>query len=221
MTEPAAAARSRLYQLLAAGFGFPERGLFETIASGSYVEALEEALSALAFDVEPSGLLAALRLPPETTYESFQADFIQHFELGAAGPPCPLYGGVYMGGRTTVWEELIRFYNHFGLHLSKENRDLPDHLATELEFVHFLTYREAETTIEASVTALRRAERDFLTRHPVVWLGQLVTRLEKKGAPAFYRALVDLTRRFTTTDLRYLESLVGRETGQSALVRLP
>ncbi len=59
--------------------------------------------------------------------------------------------------------------------------------------------------------------RDFLARQPVAWLGQLVTRLEKKGAPAFYRALVDLTRAFTGDDLAYLRSLVGQERGQSAL----
>ena len=209
--------RSRLYQLLAATLAFPSADFYDSVRDGSQRTALLAVVASLPYALSVDNE-AALLPPPDSTYEAFQADYIQHFEVGTAGPPCPLYGGVYMGGRTQVWEELIRFYNHFGLHLAQGNRDLPDHLGTELEFLHYLAYREAEAESQESVAALRRAQRDFLAHHPTRWLGLLTNRVAKKGAPPFYQTILRLTESFVQTDLRYLEDLVGRERGQSALV---
>lgn len=40
-------------------------------------------------------------------------------------------------------EDLVRLHGRFGLELADSPRGLPDHLATQLEFVHFLAFREA------------------------------------------------------------------------------
>ncbi len=211
----AAAARSRVYQVLAAGFGFATEQVFDLIRDGAYERALTESLAALPYEARAVG---ALVLAEDMDYESFQADYIASFEVGAAGPPCPLYGGIYIGGRNSVWEELIRFYNHFGLHLSKTNRDLPDHLATELEFMHYLSFRESEAESSEALDSLRRAQRDFLERHPVKWLPRLIERVTKKDVPVFYRTLIMLANDVAREDLSYVRVLLASERGQSALV---
>ena len=48
-------------------------------------------------------------------------------------------------------EEVIRFYNYFGLKLSDERRIPPDHLATELEFLHYLTFRQAASKLRIGI----------------------------------------------------------------------
>jgi DMSO reductase family type II enzyme chaperone len=88
-------------------------------------------------------------------------------------------------------EEAVRFYNHFGLTLSGEPRELPDHLSTQLEFLHYLAYREAEA-LQTGVDAgpYQRAQRDFIARHPGAWIPKLCQRLTKQNAPVYYRALL-------------------------------
>jgi DMSO reductase family type II enzyme chaperone len=210
MPESPAAARSRLYSLLSRALAFPTDVFFDSLAAGAFIGELDGALAALPFPLE-----ATRPSPPEEeSYAAFQAAYIGSFEVGTAGPPCPLYAGVYLGGRSRVWEELLRFYNFFGLHLSPENRDLPDHLATELEFMHYLAWREVEAEgKDGERASLRRAQGDFLERQLSSWLDLLAKRAEKKGVPPFYRGLLELTRDFVRRDLSWL-----RNTGQTALV---
>lgn len=64
-----------------------------------------------------------------------------------------------------LFEELVRWYSFFDLKRAG-SAELPDHIAVELDFMHFLTWREHIHEGEAeALNALRRAERDFLSRH--------------------------------------------------------
>ncbi len=64
-------------------------------------------------------------------------------------------------------EEAVRFYNHFGLSMADDPRELPDHLTTEVEFLHFRAFRAAEAlTAGGDAGPYLRAERDFGLRQP-------------------------------------------------------
>ena len=200
--ELATATRSRVYGLLGAAFAFPDDELYEAVRDGT--------LTRLAAEIAP-GLPYALEVPPgltldgeSTPYVEFESEYIRLFDVGAAGPPCPLYGGVYGGDRMKVMEEATRFYNFFGLRLSPDMRELPDHITTELEFLHYLTFREVEARQQGGdVPSLLRAERDFLARHLCAWVPKMRTRLAKQSAGSFYPALVELGVRFFTADQAY------------------
>jgi len=43
-----------------------------------------------------------------------------------------------------ITEELLRFYEHFQVKLSDKERDYPDHLVAELEFMAYLAKKEVE-----------------------------------------------------------------------------
>jgi DMSO reductase family type II enzyme chaperone len=180
-----AAARSRAYRVIVEAFAYPEGEQLDSIRTGELARALEESLGA----VDP-GLVEGIdreALRDGGVEDGLAVEYTRLFDVGPSGPPCPLYGGLYGGARMKTMEEAVRFYNHFGLSLSSSPRELPDHLTTQLEFLHFLAFREAEA-LEAGRDAapFRRAQRDFVERHPGRWLPKLRARLEKQHAPRFF-----------------------------------
>jgi DMSO reductase family type II enzyme chaperone len=199
-----AAARSRLYQVLAMAFGFPDEALHSAVCDGSFRSVLIELWGALPYAIAaevPSDLQTA------PAYLEFESEYIRLFDVGAAGPPCPLYGGVYGGDRMKVMEDATRFYNFFALRLSPSMHELPDHITTELEFLHYLTFREAaarqQDPTSADPAPLLRAERDFLTRHLCKWVPRLQAKLAKQRPLPFFAALVQVAAAFFAADQAY------------------
>jgi DMSO reductase family type II enzyme chaperone len=100
-----------------------------------------------------------------------------------------------------VMEDATRFYNFFHLRLSPEMRELPDHITTQLEFLHYLTFRQVEAYQEGlDISSLLRAERDFLARHLCKWMPHLQARLAKQTTLSFFPALVCFTAAFLAAD---------------------
>ena len=179
-----AAERSRAYRALARAFSLPDRSIYEEIVSRGLAEALR-----------PGDEDLARRLKPALSFEEFQAEYLRLFEVGTPRPPCPLYEGAWrereFPDRRELMEELVRFYNFFGLTLGAKPKELPDHLAIELEFMHFLAYQEARALEEGcDPGSYRRAQRDFLERHLLRWLPRLRKRLEREETPPFFPALI-------------------------------
>lgn len=198
-----AGARSRCYRMLAAAFAYPDDEMRETIRSGELAEALEAAVGAV--DPELGAGVEWPALCEAGGPDDLAVEFTRLFDVGASGPPCPLNGGLYGGARMKVMEEAVRFYNHFGLHLDERSRELPDHLQTELEFLHYLTFREAQSLVAAEDPGpYRRAQRDFVARHPGRFVPLLRERLEAQQPLSFFRVLVGLLAGFLERDLRHL-----------------
>jgi DMSO reductase family type II enzyme chaperone len=198
-----AAARSRGYRILAAAFDYPEGEMGEAIRSGEIAQALREGLGAV--DPALGADVAWDELCDAGNDDDLAVEFTRLFDVGTSGPPCPLYGGLYGGARMKVMEEAVRFYNHFGLHLDERQRELPDHLQTALEFLHYLAFRETEALVQGEDPgAYRRAQRDFLARHPGRWVPLLKERLEQHEPMPYFRVLVALLARFLERDLRHL-----------------
>lgn len=199
--ERGAASRSRVYQLLAMAFAFPDAEFVESIRDGTLAGALREACAGLPFAF--AAPLDALRTV-EGTAEDFESEYIRIFDVGTGSPPCPLYGGTYGGDRMQTMEDAVRFYDYFGLHLSEQRRELPDHLTTELEFLHYLTFREAELLQRgADPASLRRAQRDFLARHPGKWVPKMEAKLARQTTNPFFPALVRCAAAFFAADHAY------------------
>jgi DMSO reductase family type II enzyme chaperone len=205
--EQAAAARSRLYAQMAAGFSYPSHEAVEGISRGEFAASLQREIAALPFALSlPEEMVAALATLSIGPAE-FEAEFIRLFEVGAGKPPCPLYEGIVRGTRLKLLEDLVRFYEHFGLR--GKAGDLPDHLACELEFMHYLSFKEV-AALQGGQDAgpYLRAQRDFLARHLCRWLPRLHRCLEAAGAAPFFRALIYLTEEFCRHDLLYLQERV-------------
>ncbi len=203
----AAAAHSRLYRLLADGFLYPDRDSFDEMKAGRLRDHVVETCRELPYALEPAfdGLVAS------GDYVDFQSVFLSLFEVGQGMPPCPLYSGIFRGGRKAVMEELVRFYSYFGLSIEHGSGELPDHLATELEFMHFLAFKElAALQRQKDPAPYRRAQADFLERQMMSWLPSLEERLQKLEPPPFYTALVWLTSALAREHLASLGGSLDR-----------
>ncbi|MEE9284720.1 MAG: molecular chaperone TorD family protein [Dehalococcoidia bacterium] len=126
------------------------------------------------------------------------------FDVGPGRPPCPLYEGSHRRGRQEIMEELVRFYEHFGLR--HQEGDLPDHLCAELEFMHYLAFKQA-AALRAGTDSepYKLAQRDFLSRHLNRWLPRLRSRLEQLDPPPFYLSLARLAEETCRLDLQFLK----------------
>lgn len=204
-----AVARSHVYETLARLLDYPDAELFEDIRNGTLSRALHVVLDAV--DPDLVGAVNWVELSNcGTEPEDLAVEYTRLFDLGGSGPPCPLNGGLYGGARMKTMEEAVRFYNHFGLTLSESPREMPDHLTTQLEFLHFLAFQEAEATeADHDPGSYRRAARDFISRHPGRWVPQLRARLEQHAAFPFFRELVALLDAFLIHDRSILVEFEG------------
>jgi DMSO reductase family type II enzyme chaperone len=195
-----AIARSRAYRLFSEAFEYPDDERPQRVRDGAFSRPLEEALALVAPELGEGLEHAALCDGGQD--DELAIDYTRLFDVGASGPPCPLYGGLYGGARMKTMEEAIRFYNHFGLKLSERPRELPDHIGTQLEFLHYLAFREAEALEgEGDPAPYQRAQRDFVERHPGHWVPMLRERVEKEEPMAFFREIVRQLDRFLAHEL--------------------
>jgi len=164
-----------------------------------------------------------LDYPRELKDEEIEIEFIRLFEAGPGNPPCPMVEGLHLkkeNGRKSIFRDLILFYNHFGLSYAEGNsEDRPDHLIYELEFLHYLSFLELTAVQKGrDATPLRRAQVDFLERHPAKWTGLIAQRVQaieaglregvNREVIAFYRNVIVLTDRFVKCDLDYLKAQI-------------
>lgn len=197
-------ARSQAYIFLGRTFAFPTQAFFDDVTGGRWQEQSTGFLPQLPFPMPPLGAG-----PPTVSRDDFQAEYNRLFEVGAmSGPPCPLFGGLYDRDRMRVMEELIRFYNYFGLGLTQGQ--LPDHITVELEFMHYLTYKEAEAQQNGGgQESYQRAQKDFLDRHLDKWVPVLRQKLAKCQPLPFFDGLVTWTADFLGRDRQYLKSVLS------------
>jgi DMSO reductase family type II enzyme chaperone len=208
--ELQAAARSRLYDLLAHAFAVPDPAFYDAVREGAFAAQVWENVAALPYSFALADEeIERQQLGEVAGHQELQSEYIRLFDVGTPRPPCPLYGGEYKKGRKGTMEELIRFYNYFGLRPSSRSRDMPDHITIELEFMHFLIFREVTALHHRQDrTSYLRAERDFLERQLCAWVPRLVERLGRQQPQPFYAALARLADAFLAADLRYLQSVL-------------
>jgi len=197
----AAEARSRFYAHLSRAFAFPQPEFHREVVEGRWLAEGAELMRALPARFA-AGAASSWRAP--AAYDDFQSEFIRLFEVGARGSAaCPLFSGQYSRDRLHAMEELVRFYNFFGLRISPGT--MPDHVTVELEFMHFLAFKEAEAREEGGdAGSYVRAQRDFLQRRLANWWPLLAAAVKQQRPLPFHRSLVALAGRFFDAERTYL-----------------
>jgi len=208
--EICTATRSLLYQIFSKSFTVPGQEFYDSVKEGEFIDNIISLSEALPYPFPSAEVIEGLK-HPGSDYQDFESEYIRLFDVGIMAPPCPLYEGVYgeHTGRKKIMEELIRFYNHFDLSMSKENRELPDHITAELEFMHFLSFKEAQAlNHNLDRQPYVRAQKDFLNRHLAKWVPKLWLRLKQVGGLEFFEKLVLMLKEFVEADREYLLQLV-------------
>lgn len=203
------AAASRLYALLGECFAYPDADLADDLRGGELARTTAE----LTRRVDP-GIAERIDLralaDPAADAEALAVEYTRLFDASDRGTLCSLNGGAHAGPQMTVMEEAIRFYTHFGLSLNEDAKELPDHLTTQLNFVHFLAYGECARAAEgAPSTPYRLARRDFIARHPGRWVPIMLAKLRTAQPLPFVLACTELVAALLAWDLACLERELG------------
>jgi TorA maturation chaperone TorD len=200
MAEPAGgrdAARADLARLLAACHYEPGSELAE--------ERVFDSIVAAAALVDPELVASARRLADAFSaarLEALLVDYTRLF-LGPVKALAQPYGSVWleedgglMQGSTVAVGAL---YAEGGFEIAEEFRDLPDHVAAELEFLYLLLFKIARARMAgdaAALAAVERLRRRFLAGHLGAWIAPFGAAVRAGAQTDFYCALADLTERF-------------------------
>jgi DMSO reductase family type II enzyme chaperone len=217
MTTADPRVRSTVYSMLSQAFKYPTPEVFARYQNGESLSELWDQLSMLphleSLVGEEAGYKDKVQRDLEKiSVEDFQVAYTGTFDVGAPEPPCPPYEGVYWKAaeRSGLLIQIGEFYKHFGLSMNPEEgkRELSDHLCAEMEFLHFLAFKEAQAREEGKEDELlqgyMRAQRDFLAHHPVQWLPQFHARLQEHCPIPFYVWMGKLLMQIAPLELDYL-----------------
>lgn len=198
-----AAARETLCRLLAAcyyepGPEFAEENVFATLAGA-------------AARVEPDLAACARRMEDAftaTDARELLVDYTRLF-LGPVNTLAQPYASVWLdqgaGSSHAVGNEVLKLYARGGFDLDASFRDLPDHVAAELEFLYQLLFRETAARAKEDAPALAavmRVRAKFLQGHLARWIEPFAQAVRVGAQTAFYRNLAELTERFVVLEAR-------------------
>ncbi|CAB1369240.1 molecular chaperone TorD family protein [Denitratisoma oestradiolicum] len=201
LPEPLAVSMGRGWLLLAKLFDHPDAALIQAYASGRLRQQVLEIFTA----IDPA-LVSALgenAFVGETDPDALASDYSRLFYLGERDTPlCSLHEGEHRGHRMEVMEEVLRFYKHFGLVIARSPNEMPDHLVSELEFLHFLSFQHARYQKHGqNGSAFQRAGADFLTRHAGRWMPDIHASLVAAGGHPLYQDASHLLALFVQRQL--------------------
>lgn len=94
---------------------------------------------------------------------------------------------------------VLDLYSAGGFEIDEEFRELPDHVAVELEFLYLLIFNKNQASQAGNMDDLTLTEllqRRFLGEHLGVWMGPFAAAVKAGADTAFYRELAALTERF-------------------------
>jgi len=221
--------RSKLYLLLSWSYLYPEDDEFlDYLQSGEFVEDGRVALDSLINLLEQKG--------GEEAKERLQA-VAGHFDaiekwVSSEGSnwnlhdlrddhkrvfsnvislDCPpyetLFGNDHVFGQSYTMGDIAGFYNAFGLQLSQDIHERLDHLSVELEFIHYLAYKESYALLHDGKEKLQTvvdAEKKFVKEHLGRWVPLFAGMLKKKADYGFYKILADFTGDWIGFEIAYL-----------------
>lgn len=194
-----ASAREDLFRFLSACFyepapEFEEEKLFESIR-----RAASQAYPAL---VEPARRLKAAFAAQDL--QTLLVDYTRLF-LGPIEAIANPYGASWLKPPVATDENpnpppaVLDLYSAGGFEIDPDFRELPDHVAVELEFLYLLTFNSNRAQAAGKtdqLAAIDQLRRRFLDEHLGAWIGPFAAAIKQGAETAFYRELAELTERF-------------------------
>lgn len=199
-----ALAREDLCRLIAACYyepdpAFEEEGVFDALLAAA--RAVDDALVAPA-----RSLGEAFRT---TDRQTLLLDYTRLF-LGPMEVLAKPYGSVWLDAEKTLMGDstlaVLDLYREADFEMDEDFKELPDHVAVELEFLYLLIFRGNEALRAGDATRYEQArdlKQRFVARHLGLWVGQFSEAMKAGAQSRFYRELADLTNRFVISELSH------------------
>jgi TorA maturation chaperone TorD len=124
---------------------------------------------------------------------------------------CPpyetLFGNDHVFGQAHTMGDIAGFYRAFGVELSKDIHERMDHLSVELEFMHFLAYKESYARCHDGTEKTQivvDAQKKFVKDHIGRWVPLFARMLVKKADSGFFRYMADFASDWIDFEVAYL-----------------
>jgi TorA maturation chaperone TorD len=210
-------ARAKVYKTLSYCFCYPDQKFF-TYAKESLPKIMDYSLRALPYKGKlqdtykhfKSTLLDELTAHP---LEELQTEYTRLFICFAGGHSCYPYESIYidkgkrlMGNSTMA---VKRLYRDFHLRVSPYFPDLPDHIAAELEFMHFLSFNEdkfAAIGKNQYRDFCLTNEMTFLEEHMLKWVPEFSECIKAESNLHLFKYLAQFTCNYLASEAKYLAS---------------
>lgn len=168
--------RSAVYEFLANAYGYPGE------QRATRLRELADELRELPGDLLPSGLLEPAIQLVTLPVSTLRLDYARVF-THTVSPDCPSYETAYSARdifqQAQAMADIAGFYRAHGLKVGGQDRERPDHIATELEFMGFMALKQAyalEHLGPEPAEMCEETQRLFLRDHLGRWAGSLGTR---------------------------------------------
>lgn len=224
-----ALSRSKLYLLLSWAYLYPEDDEFlDYVQSGEFVEdgraALESLRAVLDSDLSEEATESLDKIETHLTeiehWSSSEGinwkvqdlrDEHRRVFSNVIALDCPpyetLFGNDHVFGQSYVMGDISGFYTAFGLQLSQDIHERLDHLAVELEFLHFLAYKESYALChdgKEKIKTVIDAEKKFVKEHVGRWVPLFAGMLKIKADYGFYKSIADFTSAWVNFEIHFL-----------------
>lgn len=221
--------RSKIYLLVSWPMLYPEDNEFlDYLQSGEFVEDARSALDSLETALNGIGgqrakqKLASLKRYLDQveqwvasecanwTLSDLQAEHRRVFS-NVITLDCPpyetLFGNDHVFGQAHVMGDIAGFYKAFGVELSRDIHERLDHLSVELEFMHFLSYKESYARCHDGadkIQIVEDAQKKFVKEHIGRWVPMFTRMLGKKADSGFFRLMAEFSSEWIDFDVAYL-----------------
>lgn len=202
MTESAndkATAREDLCRFLAACYYEPTTDFAE--------ERLFDSIVVAADSIDPDLASSARRLRETFNAADLQTLLVDHTRLfvGPSTPAVMPYASFWLtedaSQRHEATMKVLELYADGGFDINDDFRELPDHLAAELEFLYLLVFARNHATSKEERLSATALHRRFIVEHLDCWLDGFATAVSEQAQCTFYRELAALTRRFVRSEV--------------------
>ena len=207
--------RSAMYQILSACFLYPEEKNLSILKYPDFQEHEKDLMLCYEGIDDGAELKRCLKEAQElfrgTTIETLQRVY-QSIVGHTMSKECPLYETQY--GAAHVYQQVHElgdiqgFYKAFGLDISEVEKERCDHVSVELEFMHFLLYKQAyalENHGDEKAQICVDAQKKFLKEHIGKWVPLFAVLFGRKAGEGFYCALAALTKEFLRLEMKLMD----------------
>lgn len=203
---------SQAYQFLSTCLFEPDNGLMELLNDKEYMEEVGSCLGAIGNDKLSESFDHVKKGLQHSTLDALLDEYRYTFGSTTVAMDCPPYEMYFSGShifqQTQDLADISGFYRAFGLEVLKDDTaNRWDHVAVELEFLHFLTYKQAyaiENQGDNGEESCLTAKKKFLNAHIGRWIKVFSRAVESKSPSGFYRKAAKLASDFVHFDMQHL-----------------
>ncbi|MBO1225498.1 MAG: molecular chaperone TorD family protein [Candidatus Scalindua sediminis] len=206
-------ASSQVYQFLSTCLLEPKKETLALLCNKDYMDEVESCLRKNG-NGELSETFRHLQEGLQNTdIETLTKGYRDTFGGATVAMDCPPYEMYFSGSH--IWQQtqdladISGFYKAYGIEVSKdETSSRWDHIAVELEFLHFLTYKLAyaiENHGDKEQESCLTGKKKFLNAHIGRWIQAFSSAVWKKSPEKFYRQAAKLANSFVHIEMAKLD----------------